>query len=259
MSKKQKTFYLLIGVLVGIIFCAFIAWFAGFQRWVGYSFPSSQYRNKVGVYNPGFLPADQLNLIHPSYPTDFSDNQNLIGGATNVFIGKVVAQTGNKETSIGPRTQYAVEIVRNIKGDLSGTVVLDQLGGLKDGQLIAVEDATLPGYLLQPGATYLLATRYNEKENWYTLNPHPNASKLLSGDGTKSVANLGALSDKDPKVQSLEVAYAHEVLLDADVAHGNTRNSFQSLPPEAKAAAQSRADAARASLDAMQQENPAVQ
>jgi len=184
-----------------------------------------------------------------SYPADFSNNQNLIGGASNVFVAKVIAQTGNKETSVGPRTQYSVEIIQNIKGDLSGIVTLDQLGGYKNGQLVTVEDATLEGYLLQPGATYLLATRYNEQENWYTLNPHPNASKLLSSDANLDKKELKALVDKDAKVKSLEAAYPNEHLLDADIAHNNTRNNYKSLPPEAKAAAQSRADAAKASFN----------
>jgi hypothetical protein len=245
MNKKQKIFYIAIGVFIGILFSAGLAWFAAFQRWVGYSFPSAQYKNGEGVFNPGIPPP-----IHPSYPSDFSNNQNLIGGTSNVFIAKVLAQTGNKETEIGPRTQYTVEIVQNIKGDLSGVVTLDQLGGYKNGQLVTVEDATLEGYLLQPGSTYLLATRYNEKENWHTLNPHPNASKLLSSDGTKSTLELQTLADQDEKVKSLEAAYPDEKLLDADIAHNNTRNSFQSLPPEAKAAAQARADSAEASLDA---------
>lgn len=191
--------------------------------------------------------------IHLSYPTDFSNNQNLIGGASNVFVAKVIAQTGNKETTVGPRTQYTVEIVQNIKGDLSGIVTLDQLGGYKNGQLVTVEDSTLEGYLLQPGSTYFLTTRYNEKENWYTLNPHPNASKLLSSDSVKSDADLKALSDQDEKVKSLEAAYPDEVLLDADIAHQNTRNEFKSLPADKKAAAQSRADSARASLAATAQ------
>lgn len=218
-----------------------------------YSFTHKEFWDITKIFNLRlFWSSDdkQRINIHLSYPSDFSNNQNLIGGASNVFVAKVIAQTGNKETSVGPRTQYTVEIVRNIKGDLSGIVTLDQLGGYKNGQLVTVEDSTLEGYLLQPGSTYLLATRYNEKENWYTLNLHPNASKLLISDETKSTAELQTLADQDEKVKSLEAAYPDEKLLDADITHANTRNAFKSLPPEARAAAQSRADVAKTSLEA---------
>jgi hypothetical protein len=244
MNKKQKIFYITIGVFIGILFSVGLAWFAAFQRWVGYSFPSSQYKNGEGVFNSGIpLP------VHPSYPSDFSKNQNLIGGASNVFVARVSTQSGNKETSIGPRTQYIVEIIHNIKGNLSGTVTLDELGGYKDDQLVLIEDISPDDFFLVPGATYVFATRYNDKEGWYTVIGHPNGMKLLTKDTSLDTTALQTLIDQDLKVRSLEAAYPDEKLLDADIAHNNTRNSFQSLPPEAKAAAQARADAARISLD----------
>jgi hypothetical protein len=108
--------------------------------------------------------------------------------------------------------------------------------------------------LLEIGSTYLFATRYNAEDDTHTLNSHSNASKLLSSDPGFDKKDLKALVDKDSKIKSLEVAYANEILLDADIGHNNTRNSFQSLPPDAKAAAVARADAARVELEAHTQE-----
>lgn len=195
-------------------------------------------------------------IIHHSYPADYSNNSILIGASQNVFIGRVVAIVGNKDFMGSPATQFSLEIIKNIKGDTSGTVVINQEGGYRDGVLYLAEE---DGKMLQPGSTYLLATRYDSDGDYYTLNPHPNASKLLNDDASLEAVQLQSMSEQDVKVKSLESAYAHEKLLDADIAHGNTRNSFQSLAPAEKAAAQSRADAARASLDAMQQGSPAVQ
>lgn len=195
------------------------------------------------------------------YPIDLTKDINLLGSSHDVFIGKVISQTGDKETQIGPRTQYSVEVIDNIKGKLKDIIVtVDMLGGYdKDGKLVVIEENDPTDFLLKPGSTYLFATRYNEEEDWYTLISHPNARKIISTDNTKNEAALMALIDQDEKVKSLESAYAREVLLDADIAHGNTRNSFQSLAPAEKAAAQSRADVAKASLEAMQQGSPAVQ
>ncbi len=103
--------------------------------------------------------------------------------------------------------------------------------------------------LLQPGSTYLFATRFNEKENWYTLNPHPNASKLITSDATLDIATLESLVAQDPKVLSLQSAYPNEVLLPADIANNRTLNSFHSLPEDKKAEALERAREAKVMLD----------
>jgi hypothetical protein len=178
---------------------------------------------------------------------DVTQDTILLGASHNVFVGKVLAQTGTTENAAGPRTQYSVEVLSNIKGNLDGIVTAEQEGGFADGVLYSIEDA-FP--MLEPGSTYILAARYNEPANAYTIIANKNAGKLLSSDSALDKKDIKVLLDKDKKIKSLEVAYANEVLLDADIAHNNTRNSFQSLPPEAKAAAQARADAARASLGA---------
>jgi len=185
--------------------------------------------------------------IHPLYPADFSNNQILMGASHNVFVGKVLAQVGTNDFMGDPATQFSVQIIDNIKGELKDTVIINQSGGYKDGVLYVMDEG---GALLQPGATYLLATRYDTDAHYYTLNPHENASKLLSTDSTLSSAALRTLIAKDPKVRALQAAYPNEELLQADVYHANTRNNFKSLSADMKAPAQSRADAAKASLAA---------
>ena len=178
-----------------------------------------------------------INMAHTDvqYAADFSDDKVLIGASHNVFIGKVIRQVGTKERGIGPETQFQVTVIDNIKGDLHGTVTVDQQGGYKGGTLYVVGDDTESpvkggnGYLLQPGSTYLFATRYNPTENWYTLNSYPTASKLLSTDANAQDANLKALAEADPRVQQLKAAYPHEILISADRAHNNTRNSYESI------------------------------
>ena len=179
---------------------------------------------------------DQPNF---SYVADFAKDDILLGSSHNVFIGRVIKQEGIKSRFATPETQFKVEVISNIKGDLRGTVTVDQFGGYKNGVLYTVSDDNpdpkannSDSYLLQEGNTYLLATRYNETEDWYTLNSFYTAKKLLSTDKNMNPSDLKALADSDERVKALKEAYPKEKLLDADISHGNTKNSFVSLSVE---------------------------
>lgn len=176
----------------------------------------------------------KISVTDPIYAADFSNDQILVGASHNVFVGRVLEQEGTKERGIGPETQFKVSIIQNIKGDLSGEIVVDQQGGYKDGVLYAVGDkddvlkAQKEGsYLLQPGSTYVFATRYNEKENWYTLNSYPTALKLISSTIADS-RQLESLAVNDSRVKELQEAYTKEILLDADVKSNKALNSYAS-------------------------------
>jgi len=193
-------------------------------------------RESVGNVTLEWIP---VNPALPVYAADFAKDDILLGASHNVFIARVIKQAGEKALGTSPETQFKVEVISNIKGDLKGTVTVDQFGGYKDGVLYTVaDDNPMPnaqnaeGYMLQEGNTYLLATRYNEQEDWYTLNSFYTASKLLSKDKEMGAADLKALVDNDDRVKALKEAYPKEKLLDADIQHGNTKNSFASLPTE---------------------------
>lgn len=188
-------------------------------------------------FNPGDIELIEeiTKSIEPIYAADFSKDEILVGASHNIFAGKVVKQVSTKERGIGPETQFSVEIVENIKGKLEGEVVVSQQGGYKDGVLYLVNegDDTLSkdkagSYLLQPGSTYLLATRYNEEENWHTLNSFPTASKLITKENI-SGKTLRNIARSDPRVNQLKQAYPYEVLLAADIANGKTLNSYRLL------------------------------
>jgi hypothetical protein len=185
---------------------------------------------------------EHVKIIKPSYAADFSNDKALVGASHNIFAGKVMKQIGTKERGIGPETQFSVEVIDNIKGDLSGIVTLNQEGGYRDGVLYIVggdensddSDILAPShnketYLLQAGSTYLFATRYNKEENWYTLNSYPAAKKLLSSDVNMSKAALKDLAEDNWRVKALKSVYPKEILLDADVKNSNTLNSFKSI------------------------------
>jgi hypothetical protein len=87
----------------------------------------------------------------------------------------------------------------------------------------------LNNYFLEPGDTYLLATRYNPSANWYALTAYPSANKLITANDALSIPQLAALAASDLRVQQLQAAYPNEIQFQPDVAHNNTLNSYESF------------------------------
>ena len=65
------------------------------------------------------------------------------------------------------------------------------------------------------------------------LGPPPYAKILLSDNAAMTKSELQTLVNADSNVAGLKAAYANEVPLSADVAHGATLNSYQSLQQKA--------------------------
>ncbi len=162
--------------------------------------------------------------IEVQFIPGLEDDRIMMGVAHNVFVGTVIKQVGNADTGLGVSTQFEVAVVYNVKGSLSGTVTVDQQGGYENGILYLVEDDPM----LQQGSTYLLTTRYDEQQRWYTVSAHPNGRKLISQDQNLRSDQLLQLSQQDSKVRLLQEAYKKEILLDVDIKTRNTRNSYQS-------------------------------
>jgi hypothetical protein len=101
--------------------------------------------------------------------TDLSDDRKLVGLAENVFVGTVVREHGATVGEPFPETQYDVKVVRAVKGSLRGEVVVSQQGGLDEDGVTVTVDHDAP---LEPGRTYLFASRTNTTTGWHTLIPH---------------------------------------------------------------------------------------
>jgi len=178
------------------------------------------------------------------YAMNLSDNRELVGSSHNIFVGKVIKQEGTQISNKIPYTLFSVEIIANIKGNLHGTVTIRQSGGYKDGILYietgdsgnAVSEKTKQSnsdkYILQSGSIYLFATRGPSKEGYYSISAPPYDSKLISDDITLSLMQLSEIAKNDDRVKAMKIAYPDEVLMDADIAHNRTLNSFSSLPVE---------------------------
>lgn len=111
--------------------------------------------------------------VQASSVTDVSDDRRLVGFADNVFIGRVQEQLEtHSPDNIFPETLFSVEVIKNIKGELTGTVIVNQQGGYseEDKVIYLFEDDTL----LEVGKIYLFATLVggNDKwKEWHTLIP----------------------------------------------------------------------------------------
>ena len=159
----------------------------------------------------GYKSGSEISYGHAD-SIDVTDDRVLVGAAHNVFIGKVIAQTGNKPNTppveagdtpgFSPQTQFSVEVLENIKGNLKGTIIVSQYGGYveKDGvnQLVLVE-GDKP---LESGKTYLFATRFNDIDGWYTIIV-PNYGDLPITDQT----------DHQNKLERFKKAFAQEIPL----------------------------------------------
>ncbi|MFZ5989032.1 MAG: hypothetical protein ACOYWZ_18160 [Bacillota bacterium] len=112
------------------------------------------------------LKVDNVNIMTES-AINVMDERELVGFSDNVFIGKVVGPEGKVKLGETPETQYKVEVLSNIKGELEGSVIVNCLGGEENGVTYTV-DNNKP---LKEGNTYIFVTRYNEEMNWYTAVP----------------------------------------------------------------------------------------
>jgi hypothetical protein len=131
----------------------------------------------------------QVQAASGSWSTDFGNPRRLVGYADAVFLGRVTKRWGGMSTRFGPQTGYTVEVLHAIKSVhrqnpqnaaslpaipavLPSTLTLIQYGGFQrsvTGKLTLVLMDEEP--LLEPGQTYVLATRYDSNKDIYLLLP----------------------------------------------------------------------------------------
>lgn len=121
-------------------------------------------------YNNYIVNSDDIEYVKSSSVTDLSDDRKLVGIAHNIFIGKVISEVGDKKLDVIPETQFNVQVIENIKGNLNENITVNQQGGNeggKDKKIVLMENDKM----IEPGKVYLFATRYNAAEKWHTLIP----------------------------------------------------------------------------------------
>ena len=131
----------------------------------------------VLVERPTGTDGDVVN-VEVDYAIEPTDERQLVGSATNVFVGRVIGKVGAEGAPLSgpgervvPRTQFSVVVLENIKGDLGGEVTVSQTGGYDKsvGREVLIEGDPI----LKPDQELLFATSYNPEEGWYTIAAQP--------------------------------------------------------------------------------------
>jgi hypothetical protein len=124
------------------------------------------------------------------YAFDAMDLRELVGFATNVFVGHVVEEINSEGAPLSgpgerviPRTQFAVEVLKNVKGDAESTVTVSQTGGYdeEEGREVRVEGDPL----LESGKKYMFVTSYDPEEEWYAVVAQPFGDVLVEGEARR--------------------------------------------------------------------------
>jgi hypothetical protein len=150
---------------------------------------------------------------HAEFPPEVDSAEGLLSISGNAFVGKVQQRIGFVSLGGYPTTQYFVEVVSIIKGDISKKITLSQ-GGVgyspktgnfyvDDGDIgrIASNKINPEDVYLKTGATYLFVAGYNKKEDRYGISCPPLDRELLTTDNTLSNTQLLTIAENNPRVQ----------------------------------------------------------
>ena len=174
------------------------------------------------------------NETYPQWTEDISSYEGTMRVADNVFVGKVTKQVGTRARYENPETQFEVEVIDNIKGNLQGTTIVSQEGGYKNGVLYrssgditVASDGSVKDKengLMKEGETYLFVTMYSKMGNWYDILDHPYGTKLLSKDKNLDKSAIKTLYEKDERFINLKQAYDNKTSVDASAKKDNVEN-----------------------------------
>jgi hypothetical protein len=144
----------------------------------------------------------------PGAPTDnvvsdpeYISDEDLLRFADNVFVGRVIEKVGYEPPSQNvpplPQTLFAVKVEKNIKGSLSGTVVVAQDGGCdpRYDRVVLVNNDPL----LKPGQEVVFSTRKQSPDG-----PHlivgSNYGDVRVGTDEEKVEVIGKLKNDEKEL-----------------------------------------------------------
>jgi hypothetical protein len=115
----------------------------------------------------------EIGIGHPLYDLDPRDDRAMAAYATDIFIGRILSQTGNAGAPTSapgqevPQSQFAVEVLHAVKGQAEGVVTINQVGGLdpQARRMMLLEGDAL----LRPGADELFLVVQVPEMEWYQI------------------------------------------------------------------------------------------
>lgn len=130
-----------------------------------------------------------IGTIKTSYAFDVTNTGELLEYADDAFIGEVLGVEATEESR--STTVWRVRVTERVKGNLSGTVLVRQLGYVdKDSRTHVAENQPL----LVPGSRQLLVTTHGDAEGVLTLVAGPRSSVAVktSSDQARVLAEYRA-------------------------------------------------------------------
>ena len=115
----------------------------------------------------------ETGIGHPVYALDPQDDHAMAAYATDIFIGRVLEQTGDVGAPTSapgqelPQSQFAVEVLDAVKGEAHGVVTVNQVGGLdaQANRMMLLEGDAL----LRPEEHELFLTVFVPEMEWYQI------------------------------------------------------------------------------------------
>ncbi|MEV6559973.1 hypothetical protein AB0M22_29925 [Nocardia sp. NPDC051756] len=133
---------------------------------------------------PGTAPPS-TSYLNSSSVIDRDNPAAVAGAATDIFFAQVVESMGSTERRGQLESQFGMEVTERLKGAATGRVTVNQRGGLKD-RTVVVENGD---ELLVMGQSYLIAARYSEDQDWYTLIPVAGDIPVTGGSSPRSTVH----------------------------------------------------------------------
>lgn len=194
-------------VLTGISLLCFLSIGSFYYFDSDTSAESNEKKEKVAVYER-----------HSDYVMNVDNKEEVVGNSENVFIAKVLKKQSSISVSNNPRTQFEVEILKNIKGELHGTAMINQSVGYgidpQGNKYLELEEGQ---EFLEEGSTYLFATLYEEELDWHNPIPVYGEIKLDSSNNINSINQLNS-DIQNNLINEYEMAFKNqkpsELLLD---------------------------------------------
>lgn len=170
----------------------------------------------------------KLPIIHnveARFIEGMDKDEIFVGIVHNIFVARVISKVGQTNLENLPiTTEFRVEIIDNIKGNLTGEQVISQEGGYDNGILTLVEGQKL----LKPGSVYILAAR-TDGQGHYVISSHNKGVTLIDVSSRTTTEGILDLVSKNNIWLKLEEAYRNEIPFKPDVDRGYNVNSYQSL------------------------------
>ncbi|WP_147143056.1 hypothetical protein [Nocardia ninae] len=173
------------------------------------------------------------SYLNSSSVIDRNNPAAVAGAATDIFFGQVVESIGSTERRGQLESQFTIEVSERLKGKAAGRVTVNQRGGLKD-RTVVVE---LGDELLVLGQSYLIAARFSNEEDWYTLIPVA-GDIPVTGNGSPRAEVNRPPENRNEVRDRMKDAIAREIPFIPSGATGTTSSntpvpSKTSAPPSA--------------------------